>query len=254
MSDGTGAVQWPGREQTPGATGEAVSWGTVRYKRRWWMRDVNQKIVIAILIGVVSVTVAFLTWQSALLDERALDQDRQAVAETVLQQQNLVNVDTQLRSEQEAFAEYLSALENADQLEVQAQQLDAIDPATAGILRDEAASQRSSADRLASLTFSLDYVETSEGGELEFDLDRRRDDLERQNEAAVRVNPAQAEAEAVELRQRSQRLVGWIIPLVVSILILTIAQIAKRPRARPALVGAAGVVFLATVVIALVTF
>jgi hypothetical protein len=250
---GTGAVQWPGR--TGGSTsGEAVSWTSVRYKRRWWMRDVNQKILIAILIGIVSVIGAFLTWRSAILDEHALDNDRQAVAETVLQQQNQVNVETQLGSEQEAFADYQQGLANADELETEAEQLAASDPVTAASLRDEASSQRAAADRLASFTFSLDYVSEDDNGTLTFDLERRRTDLERQNEAAVRVNPDQAEDRAIELRSRSQRLAGWIVLLAVSIVLLTVAQIAFPPRTRPLLMGFAVLLVLVTVVASAVRF
>jgi hypothetical protein len=252
MSAGGGAVSWPQREQ-PAA--DPVSWDTVRYRRRWWMRDVNQKIVIALLIGALSVTVAILTWRSALLDEEALDNDRQAVAETVLQQQNLVNVDTQLRSEEEAFANYRAHLVNADQLEAEAEQLQAIDPTGATNLLDEAASLREVADHLAGLTFSFDYVlENPDTGELTFDADRRRDDLEQQNEAAVRANPEEAADTAVALRDRSQRLVGWIVLLAAMIVVLTLAQISSKARLRVFLVGGAMVVYIGIVVLALVTY
>jgi hypothetical protein len=253
VSAGGGAVSWPQRDQPAAAA--PVSWDTVRYRRRWWMRDVNQKIVIALLIGALSVTVAILTWRSALLDEEALDNDRRAVAETVLQQQNLVNVDTQLRSEEEAFASYRANLVNADELEREAERLQAIDPTGATSLLDEAASLREVADHLAGLTFSFDYVvENPDTGELTFDADRRRDDLEQQNEAAVRADPEEAADTAVALRDRSQRLVGWIVLLAAAIVVLTVAQISARPRLRIFLVGGAMIVYIGILVAALVTY
>ena len=208
------------------------------------MRDVTQKIIIALLIGIVSVTVAILTWRSAFLDEQALDSDRQAVAETVLQQQNLVNVDTQLRAEQEAFAEYRATIINADELEAEAQRLGSTDPAVSTELLDEATSLREVADNLANLTFRLEYVdEDPDTGELTFDLERRRDDLEQENEAAVRANPDEAVETAVALRDRSQRLVGWIVVLAAAIVILTLAQISKNTRLRLILVGGAMTIY-----------
>jgi hypothetical protein len=252
----SGPVSWQGVERPQAGTAPdaaPVSWGTVRYKSRWWKRDANLKIVIAILIGVVSVAGAVLTWRAALLEERATDRDRQAVAETVLQQQNLVNVDTQLRNEQEAFAEYREHLINADQLDAEAAALEARDPSAAQIMRDEAVSLRELADRLASFTFNLAYVTTDEeSGELVFALDERRRDLVQLNEAAVRANPEQVSAEAVSLRNRSQRLVGWIIVLIATIVVLTVAQISRNARIRPYLVGGAMAVFVVAMTVAVV--
>src|SRR5688572_2294470 len=46
-------------------------------------RAADQRLVIPVLIGLVSVTGAVVTWQSALAGEKATDADRQALAETV---------------------------------------------------------------------------------------------------------------------------------------------------------------------------
>ena len=57
------------------------SWEGVR-ERRWRACSVvDVKLVIAVLIGVVSVTGAFITWKSSQLGEQATDKDRQAIAE-----------------------------------------------------------------------------------------------------------------------------------------------------------------------------
>jgi hypothetical protein len=236
------------------SAGQPVAWTDVRYRRRWWARDGNQRILIAVLIALVSVTGAVLTWRAAQLDEDALDKDRQAVAETVLQQQSQVDVDTQLRAEQQAFAEYRADLTNADELDIEAERLAATDPATAAELSDEAASLREVADHLAGLTFSLDYVIEDDEGGITFDLERRADDLERQDEAAVRANPGQAARHAVALRERSQRLVGWIIPLAVAVVLLTVAQILRRSRARLLLTGGAVVIYAVVVTLVVVSY
>jgi hypothetical protein len=250
----SGPVSWQGVQRSDSGSSPAaapVTWGTVRYKSRWWKRDANLRILIAILIAAVSVAGGVLTWRAALLDEKATDRDRQAVAETVIQQQNLVNVDSQLRNEQLAFAEYRSHLANADQLEAEAAALEAQDPTTAQAMRDDAESLREVADRLASFTFNLAYVNTDEEtGELVFAVEQRQADLVQLNEAAVRANPQRAKDEALVLRNRSQRLVGFIILLILAIVILTVAQISGRPRLRPYLVGGALVVFLGTILAA----
>ncbi|MEY2404289.1 MAG: hypothetical protein QOD38_1840, partial [Acidimicrobiaceae bacterium] len=99
------------------------SWEGVRERRMARLQRVDAKLVIAVLIGLVSVTGAVITWQSSQLGEKAVDRDRQAIAETVLQEQSNANVETQLRDEQQAFSQYKENLTNAQLLETQADQL-----------------------------------------------------------------------------------------------------------------------------------
>ena len=194
-----------------------------------------------------------MTWRAARYAEEATDKDRQAVAETVVVQQNNANVETQLRDEQAAFVQYRADLANAELLALDAEALAAAGlEAEARAATDEAAVQRELADRLASLTFSLDYVIEDAEGNLSFDEDRRRDDLRQQNEAAFRVDPDSRAEEAVDLRQKSQRLVGWIVPLVGAIVLLTVAQVSRRAVVRTA-VAAGGVAVYAVATVAAVT-
>src|SRR3982750_2689602 len=115
------------------------SWEGVRERRWARLQRVDAKLVIAVLIGLVSVTGAVITWKSSQLGEKAVDRDRQAVAETVLQEQSNANVETRLRDEEQAFAQYKESLTNADLLEAQAGQLDGAGLAVeAAQARDEA--------------------------------------------------------------------------------------------------------------------
>jgi len=223
------------------------SWEGVRERRTARLRRVDQKLVIAVLIGLVSVTGAVMTWRSSQLGEKAVDRDRQAIAETVLQEQSNANVETQLRDEQQAFAQYKQQLTNAKLLETEADQLDAagatVDAARA---RDQAGEQREVANNLASLTFSTAYVvfDDTSGLPKDFLIDQRRSDLRQNDSQAAKVNPDQTVAQAVEFRQRSQRLEGWTIPLVLAVVLLTIATITKRSQVRPWLAGAAVLIFV----------
>ena len=99
------------------------SWEGVRERRfeRFMRRDA--KLVIAVLIGLMSVTGAFITWKSSQLGERATDQDRLAIAETVLQEQSRAQVESQLRDEQQAFVQFKEDLTNARLLETEAESL-----------------------------------------------------------------------------------------------------------------------------------
>jgi len=223
------------------------SWEGVRERRSARLRRIDQKLVIAVLIGLVSVTGAVMTWRSSQLGEKAVDRDRQAIAETVLQEQSNANVETQLRDEQQAFAQYKEQLSNAKLLETEADQLQAagatVDAARA---RDQAGEQREVANNLASLTFSTAYVvfDDASGLPKDFLIDQRRSDLRQNDSQAAKVNPDQTVVQAVEFRQRSQRLEGWTIPLVLAVLLLTLATITRRTQWRPWLAGAAVVIFV----------
>jgi protein-S-isoprenylcysteine O-methyltransferase Ste14 len=223
------------------------SWEGVRERRSARLRRVDQKLVIAVLIGLVSVTGAVMTWQSSQLGENAVDRDRQAIAETVLQEQSNANVETQLRDEQQAFAQYKQQFANAALLETEADQLESagatVDAARA---RDQAGEQREVANNLASLTFSTAYVvfDDRTGLPKDFLIDQRRSDLRQNDSQAAKVNPDQTVEQAVDFRRRSQRLEGWTIPLVLAVLLLTIATITKRSQWRPWLGGAAVLIFV----------
>ena len=230
------------------------SWEGVRERRWARLQRVDAKLIIAVLIGLVSVTGAVITWKSSQLGEKAVDRDRQAVAETVLQEQSNANVETRLRDEQQAFAQYKEDLTNAQLLDTQADQLGtsglAVEAAQA---RDEAGALREVANDLASLTFSTQYVKIDDttGLPTDFLLDQRRADLRRNDDQAAKVNPDQTVVQAVDFRRRSQRLEGWTIPLVLAVVLLTVATITKNAKARPWIASVAVVIYVLSAGIAL---
>lgn len=230
------------------------SWEGVRERRVARLQRIDQKLVIAVLIGLVSVTGAFITWRSSQLGEQATDKDRQAVAESVLQEQSRANVVTRLKDEQEAFAQYKEDLTNADLLDREADDLTAAGFADQAVLaRDQASELREIASNLASLTFSTDYVVFDEttGLPTDFLVDDRRADLERSDRETAKLNPNRTVEQAVELRQRSQRLEGWTIALVLSVVLLTFATITLNARARPVIASVAVVIYLVSASVAL---
>src|SRR3954447_10197789 len=222
------------------------SWEGVHERRLARLSRIDAKLVIAVLIGLVSVTGAVITWKSSQLGEKAVDRDRQAVSETVLQEQSNANVETQVRDEQQAFAQYKEDLTNAQLLDTQADAFTASGLAVeAAAARDEAATLREVADRLASLTFNISYVKTDPTTKLptEFLIDQRRADLRQNDDQAANVNPDQTVAQATDFRRRSQRLEGCTIPLVVAVLLLTLATLTSNVRARPWIATVAVVIY-----------
>ena len=230
------------------------SWEGVRERRLARLSRVDIKLVIAVLIGLVSVTGAVITWQSSQLGEKATDRDRQAVAETVLQEQSNANVETQVRDEQQAFAQYKEELTDAALLDTQADQLSAAGlPVEAAQARDEAGVQREVANNLATLTFNVSFVKFDDATGLptDFLIDQRRADLRQNDSQAAKVNPDQTVAQAIDFRRRSQRLEGWTIPLVLSVVLLTLATITRNAKARPWIASCAVIIYVLSAGIAL---
>src|SRR3954454_23965338 len=94
--------------------------GRSRLARPDWL---DMKALIAIIIGLVSFTGALLTWRASTLSSNATGADRQSVLETVVQQQNSVAVETQLRFEEAAFARFKADMVNAQKMRAEATQL-----------------------------------------------------------------------------------------------------------------------------------
>jgi hypothetical protein len=235
---------------------EAVvpSWAGVHETRWARIRRIDLKLVIVVLIGLVSVTGAVLTWQASQLGENATDKDRQAIAETVLREQSNANVETQVREASQSFEQYKEDLVNVQLLQQEADRLDQVgllDDASRA--RDQAGELEQVANELAGRQGIDPYVQLDENGlPSQFAVDNFRADLRRQDEQASRVNPDQTAQDAIELRQRSQRLEGWTIALVLSVVLLTVATITTRDRWRGWLLGVAMLIFLVSATVALV--
>jgi hypothetical protein len=230
------------------------SWEGVRERRLARLQRVDARLVIAVLIGLVSVTGAVITWKSSQLGEKAVDRDRQAIAETVLQEQSNANVETRVRDEEQAFAQYKEDLTNAQLLDSQADQLAAMGLTPESVqARDEAGVQREVANDLATLTFNVSYVKLDDktGLPSEFLIDKRRSDLRPNDGQAAKVNPDQTVTQAIDFRRRSQRLEGWTIPLVLAVVLLTLATITRNAKARPWIASVAVVIYVFSAGIAL---
>ncbi|MGH9137444.1 MAG: hypothetical protein ACRD0G_10415 [Acidimicrobiales bacterium] len=210
---------------------------------------IDLKLVIAVLIGAVSVTGAVVTWRSALLGEYATDKDRQAITETVRQRQDNANNEIIVQDARSLFADWETSMASAIELERRADSLDAVARVgEAQAARDEALELRRAADQLASsqsepFTFSA-FIEGDETIGFTFDEEEMRRRLADQARAINRVDPAQTIKEAVRLRSDSQRFSAWLIPLVSAVVLLTLAQVSTGRRRRLGLTGVAVVIWI----------
>lgn len=217
-----------------------------------WLRG---KALVAVLIGLVSLTTAVLTWRALVLGGMATDNDRGAVLETVRQQRLDTRVALHLENDRATFASIRESLEGASGLEAQAAELRGRgERARASVLDDQANLMSLAARDLARLNFlDLSAAAQLDARPPSFDLDTRRRELERQYagvESQGRPQPDQAADRADRFRERSQRLVGHLIVLVATVVLLTGAQVTKRARLRPWLAGLATSVWLGTTAVA----
>lgn len=228
----------------------AVTAGEAPQARRAPWLDL--KSIIAILIGLVSVTGAVVTWRAALLSEYATDHDRQAVAETALRQRAEVNGRLEVGAQERAFARYRSDIIAADRLDEDAEALRAQGQVVeARAVENEATARRKEADELAALSGFSQYLGEDEGGLPTFDAERSRQDVVRDDVEAAQVDPVQTAARADDLRAHSQRLVGWIVVFVAAVVLLTLGQVINVKAIRAGLAGLGVVIYVVATVGAL---
>jgi hypothetical protein len=209
-------------------------------------RGPDLRLVIPVLIGLVSVTGAVVTWQSAISGEKATDSDRQAIAESVQVAQADADVDIVVQDAIVRFSEHAAALVSAGLLEADAQRFRAAGNATAAEAAEvEAVEERAVARRVlegASVALAQ-YVDT-EGAEPFFDSGQLSADLRDAVARELQVDPAQTRAEANRLRDESQRLDGWLIALVGAVVLLTFGQVSRRRGLKLGFLGAGTAVWI----------
>ena len=227
------------------------SWTTVPPARR----SIDVKLVIAVLIGLVSVTGAVVAWRSALLGEYATDKDRQAVAETVLVAQAATNREIIEQDAAARFADHLAASTSALRLERDRQALaDQGDDVGAAELAAEIAEQQALAQRALELSSGpiniAEYVSQDETGVPAFDDSQFSIDLEQRIADELGVNPVQTVRDANDLRSDSQWLDGWLIALVGAVALLTFAQVSRQRQLRLGLAGLGVLVWIGSAAVA----
>jgi hypothetical protein len=218
-------------------------------------RAIDLKLVVAVLIGLVSITGAVVAWQSALAGEKATDKDRQAVAETVAVSQSEANDEVIVQDARSRFADHAAALITATALDDEAERATtAGDGERARVAAEEAAEQRVTARRVleggTAPVLLADYVSTDEDtGRPALDESGLRDDLRQIAQAQAQVDPTQTVREANRLRADSERLDRWLIALVSAIVLLTLAQVSRAAALRFGLAGLGAAVWIASSVL-----
>lgn len=229
---------WPERGQVDPAGEDHLA------ARRGGLR-IDVKLLVAVLIGIVSVTGAVVTWQASLLSESATDHDRLSIAETVEQQQLVAEAELLFANEKARAATFVTSNAAAETLELEA--AEAEEDVGQNLLL-QAATLRAQADTLtvtgaAPLSF-LDYLDTTTGV---LDEQALRSDLQQALAGRRAADPERNASEARRLREEALELVRYLIPLALVILVLTVANISARRRLRTGLLGVGALVWIVIV-------
>lgn len=238
----------------PGPGGPAPS--ALEPPRRRRDRSIDLKLVIAVLIGLVSVTGAVVAWQSALAGEKATDKDRQAIAESVIVAQASADTEIVIQDARARFAEHLAAVVAVDQLERSRDVLlgngddDAAFELTEEIAEQEVLARRVLEGANAPVLLNEYVIAGADGEPPTFDEEQLEADLLRVSAEQNLVDPSQTVREANRLRSDSQWLDGWLIALVGAVVILTLAQVSRQRLVRLALCGAGTAVWIVATVVA----
>ena len=204
---------------------------------------------IPIIIGLIAVLGAFLTWRSVSLSGQAGDADRRAVLDTTSLQKQQLFAEATLSFDLVSFAEYRANLSAAENLE---ESVEAGDDANGSLARQAATYRALAANILTSFRLDSGYVSGSTAADVTFDEARRRDDLSRANPYVTTLtDPRESASDGDRLYQRHLRMIAFIVGLTGAIVVLTAAQLVSGAR-RLLLAGGGSLAGTALVVVALV--
>jgi hypothetical protein len=219
---------------------------------------------IAFLIGVATVTAAGLGWRAAQIGSTAAYDDRQSISETISVQQGRVVRAVTLASEARGYVRYRADYAVAAELDREADRLSAGGAdRLAAVSRGEAAALRLGATRRAaeagvfgSFTIGTDLVSPTTTPRT-FDYRARARALTAEESTGLdspgSLAPEHWAQAADHIRARVKNLTRWAFVVLIAVLLYTLAEVATKPRVVYPLVGLGFAVYLAGLLIGLLT-
>jgi len=195
--------------------------------------------LLAIALGVVTMTGALLTYAAVHIGGDASGSDARSTTETLIVQSRQIYAETQARAFQGMAAQYRTLMSEADAVA-------GTDPGQAQLLRH-------TADTFAVQSGISGYLD-KRGADARFDYDLLlQTALHYSDYASIPSNQPQLTAQRADVdHARSRTLTLDIVGLFVVVVLLTLARLARVPRARRAL-GAAAAIGYAVCVASAVT-
>lgn len=197
------------------------------------LRKIRLQTVVGVLIVVVSVLSAVVTWRAAEASGIASDRDRQARQDLLLQRQTLALNEADAAHEAEVYESFAEHVHGAEDFERRAAGISRTDPAGARALSVEAQEERAVARALNPL-FATPPV-TAEGR-----IGHSREDAltfaNAIDDELRELHPGQLRSSADRARSKWVHLVAVDTALIAAIFLLTLSQLI-RPRRQGALLS-----------------
>ncbi|MEL6891730.1 MAG: hypothetical protein AAFP84_09050 [Actinomycetota bacterium] len=205
------------------------------------MSTETTKKLIALAIGMASITAGLLTWRASQINSTAAFDDRTAVGQTITQAQRRINVTIDASVQAAAYSDYVTALDLAERVD-----------------EPESLEIRTEATELAIAAGVFPAFGSSDpaaNGIPPFDLDARLASLAAEQETGFasggRLDPTAFADESDAIRDRVRALQIWTLVILLAIGALTAAEITDSRRTRRG-AGAAGMfIYLAATTAAL---
>jgi hypothetical protein len=220
------------RCEPPQAAGRAER----RSRRAAGVKLTGQEWVVALLIGLATVTAAMFGWRAAQIGSTAAFDDRQSIGSTIAVQQAQIEVDLGAAVDAADYVRYLGDYAVAAELEGSAPPGDAgaAARAQAADLRRGATLRAAEEGVFGASTITDDIRDPSRTPRV-FDFDAKRAalaaDLSTRLESGGSRNPQASADAAGAIRDRIYGLVRWAFVIFVAVLMFTIAQVwRKTPR------------------------
>jgi hypothetical protein len=206
-------------------------------QRRLGLADDVWKTLAAVMIGVATLTGAWLTYTSVQIGDAAGGADARSTAEVVAIEQERTDAAVRVSAETAAVAQYRVMLAEADVIDglpVEGLEIDARE--------DEARIRRVLAENFRVVSFDPTFLK-GEGAEATYDIEGRIGALLRRDQVVAQMDPEATAAAAQRDHSRSVTLVGWVGALLGIVGLLSLAELVES-RTRPPLVliGLAGYV------------
>ncbi|MEZ5382050.1 MAG: hypothetical protein R2754_09690 [Microthrixaceae bacterium] len=206
------------------------------------------KRLIALLIGLATITAGLFTWRSGQIGSTAAFDDRQAIGEQVDVETARVDIAVEASRQARQYDRYLAEYAVAAELEAEAEQLRAQGDAASAMSAEERATARRSAATVRAtdagifgvddLTPDADEVPTTPQ---DFDLQTRIDELTVAEATELGssgdLDPQRWADESDDIRRRIRNITYWVGLLLLAVVLLTAAEVTVSPRMRLAGLG-----------------
>lgn len=211
----------------------------------------NQKRVLALLLGLVTIAAGFFSWRAGQIGSTAAFDDRQAIGQTIKQEEQNVEVALFAATDAVSYVRYLADYAEAATLDDDAAALSSAGEAQLAAVREtqaddlrRGATVRAAKGGVFGAPAVFGDVLEPQPAPRQFDLQQHLGALRAELSTDIRspgpLDPDKWAQEAEDIRVRMRGLRVGVFILVIAAAALTVAQVATRSRARYAF-GAFGI-------------